>query len=243
MAWVTIYFTTNDHGGSSTSPTPQLALFIYPCCIKVVPDAVNIVVEVRVLTWVPTEWLSVLATISNASEYKLVTSTIVRLVAGLAPGSMLIFSPFGGSGRKQNPLIIKEARMRKTIAAFGLAVACMLVPMTSAFAEDDGGGMSVPIPTPTPSCGTHEWHGEQLMTKGRTDGVVYSVDQTIGCGHLIYSNLSPAGRGEAQGNEGQMQRADMYAREDAVRAFKWLWGIEVDPSEIHVTTHPYKGAD
>jgi hypothetical protein len=94
-----------------------------------------------------------------------------------------------------------------------------------------------------PDCGTHEWHGEQEMTKGRTDGMVYSVDYSVGCHHLIMSNLSPAGRGEAQGNQGQRDRGIRYGQEDAARAFLYYFGIEVDPSTIPVKLTNYNGPD
>jgi hypothetical protein len=88
----------------------------------------------------------------------------------------------------------------------------------------------------------HEWHGETDMTKGRTDGMVYGVNHSAGGCRLIMTNLSPAGIGEAQGNDGQVARCARYGREDTVRYFA-VYGIAVSPDDVKVSCRNYGGPD
>jgi hypothetical protein len=123
--------------------------------------------------------------------------------------------------------------------AIVLAVMLALVPVSAASA-DDGGGYSVATQE---ICGTAEWDGVNFMTKGRTDGIVYRVDHTVGCARVVLSNISPAGHGEAQGNAGQMARAQKYGKRDAARMFLWRFGLVVNPDDITVHTSKYRGED
>ena len=125
--------------------------------------------------------------------------------------------------------------MKRLLAILALLCAAILAP-TPAYAHHGmiGAGME---------CGTYEWDGVGGMTKGRTDGVVYRVDHQVGCARVILSNLSPAGNGEMQGNQGQMDRGVRYGQEDAARTFDYVFHIKVDPSSIPVRLTNYSGAD
>lgn len=94
-----------------------------------------------------------------------------------------------------------------------------------------------------PGCGTHESHQELEMTKGRTDGMVYRVDHTVGCKRLIYSNLAPAGIGESQGNAWQLRYCQTEGKRDAVSLFDNYFHVTVSPDDITVTCSPWKGGD
>jgi hypothetical protein len=56
------------------------------------------------------------------------------------------------------------------------------------------------------------------------------------------TNLSPAGIGEAQGNDGQVARCARYGREDTVRYFA-VYGIAVSPDDVKVSCRNYGGPD
>lgn len=92
-------------------------------------------------------------------------------------------------------------------------------------------------------CGTHEIHVEQDMTKGRTDSLLIRVDHAAGCHHLIYTTISPAGNGEAQGNAGQVDRCVRYGKEDAVRMFSFAGHTQISADDIKVTCRPWTGGD
>jgi hypothetical protein len=100
--------------------------------------------------------------------------------------------------------------------AIVLAVMLALVPVSAARADHDH-----PEAAQQEICGVAEWDGVNFMTKGRTDGIIYSVDHTVGCSRVVLQNISPAGLGEAQGNAGQMARAQKYGKRDAARMFLW----------------------
>ena len=118
--------------------------------------------------------------------------------------------------------------MRRLLAILMLS-ACLLAPATT--------------PAYAATCeAVHEWHGEADMTKGRTDGMVYGVDHSAGGCRLIMTNLSPAGIGEAQGNDGQMARCTRYGREDTVRYFA-VYGIAVSPDDVKVSCRNWTGGD
>lgn len=118
--------------------------------------------------------------------------------------------------------------MRRLALILGLLVAVMSPPALPAYAA---------------TCeAVHEWHGEVDMTKGRTDGMVYGVDHSAGGCRLIMTNLSPAGIGEAQGNDGQVARCARYGREDTVRYFA-VYGIAVSPDDVKVSCRTYSGPD
>lgn len=125
--------------------------------------------------------------------------------------------------------------MRRLAAILSLLVAVMAVPMP-AYASHGmvGAGME---------CGTYEFHGETDLTKGWTDGRIYHVDHKVGCARVILSNLSPAGIGEMQGNQGQEDRGIRYGREDAARTFDYVFHMKVDPSSISVTLTNWTGGD
>lgn len=104
-------------------------------------------------------------------------------------------------------------------------------------------------PTPTayahhgmvsgPECGTYEWHGEQDYVKGRRDSLIYHVDYTVGCKHLVKSNVVAAGIGEAQSNSEQQARCQRDGKADTVAHFNYYWHTIVNHADVHVTCTRY----
>jgi hypothetical protein len=97
------------------------------------------------------------------------------------------------------------------------------------------------------SCGVNEWDGVGFMTKGRTDGMVYSVDHTTrerGCEQTVrIRNLVGTGTDEAYGYPGQESNCQRYGKQDAVNTFRWYFGVQVDPASIQVICSRYSGSD
>lgn len=93
-------------------------------------------------------------------------------------------------------------------------------------------------------CGTRRVDNVAEMTKGRTDGMVLSVDHQIGCAHVILRNLVGTGIDESYGYAGQRENCVRYGQQEAAGIFTYYFDIKnVDPSSIPVTCSAYSGPD
>jgi hypothetical protein len=119
-----------------------------------------------------------------------------------------------------------------------LALVTALATVGTASAESAGGSAD---------CGVKDIDMVSIMTKGRTDGMVATVNHTEharGCSQTVkLRTLIGTGRDESYGYPGQASNCELYAREDVSRTFKYYFGVEVDPSSIKVTCSPYNGPD
>jgi len=121
--------------------------------------------------------------------------------------------------------------MKRLIAT--AAVAAVLLFPAPAWAQSAAGASQ--------ECGTYTWHED--LTKGRTDGIVVHVKHTAGCFTYDYTNLSPAGNGEAQGNPWQMRNCIADGRTSTVGHFKYYRGVSINPEDVTVTCTRYQGPD
>ena len=94
-----------------------------------------------------------------------------------------------------------------------------------------------------PDCGVNEWDGVGFMVKGRTDGMVYSVDHSVGCKRVVIRNLVGTGTDESYGYAGQEANCQRYGKEDAVRTFRYYFHLDVSPGDINVQCGRYAGPD
>lgn len=93
-------------------------------------------------------------------------------------------------------------------------------------------------------CGTRRVDNVVEMTKGRTDGMVVSVDHQIGCARVILRNLVGTGLDESYGYAGQRENCVRYGQQEAAGIFRFYFDIpNVDPSSIPVTCSAYSGPD
>lgn len=118
-----------------------------------------------------------------------------------------------------------------------LLIAGLLLALTAVPASAHHGMLS------GPECGVREWDGVAFMTKGRTDGMVYQVDHTVGCKRVVIRNLVGTGRGESYGYAGQEANCQRYGKQDAVNTFNYYWHETVSPDDIAVTCSRYQGPD
>jgi hypothetical protein len=141
--------------------------------------------------------------------------------------------------------------MRRLTLILMLLAPVLMAPPAYA---DDGNGYALPrVPASErvashsaaggAECGTFRSDSVAEMTKGRTDGLVISVDHQDGCARVVIKNLSPAGHGEAQGNAGQVARCERYGREEAAGVFRYYFDRDVAPADIAVSCLPYRGDD
>lgn len=92
-------------------------------------------------------------------------------------------------------------------------------------------------------CGTDSWDGVGFMTKGRTDGMTYRADHTVGCARVVVVNLVGTGTDEAYGYPGQEANCQRYGKDDVVRTFKYRFHVTVSPDDVTVTCNRYVGSD
>jgi hypothetical protein len=116
---------------------------------------------------------------------------------------------------------------------------------------------ALPLVTPAPAlaesaggsaeCGVRDIDMVSVMVKGRTDGMIATVDHTEharGCSQTVrLKTLIGTGRDESYGYPGQAGNCEFYAREDVSRTFRYYFGVEVDPSSIQVKCSRYVGPD
>lgn len=117
-------------------------------------------------------------------------------------------------------------------------IALLLVIVPYAHASHSAGGGTGPD-----GCGERVDDSVGAMIKGRTDGMVISVDHRVGCKHLVMKNLVGTGRGESYGYSGQEDNCVRYGREQAVNTFALYFDVTVDPSTIEVRCSRYSGPD
>lgn len=122
----------------------------------------------------------------------------------------------------------------RRLSILALLLLAALLPAPASAHHSAGGGAD---------CGVREWDGVAGMTKGRTDGMVYSVDHTVGCKRVVLRNLVGTGIGESYGYPGQRETCVRYGREDAANVFRYYFDVEVDPASIAVVCSRYSGAD
>lgn len=115
-----------------------------------------------------------------------------------------------------------------------LALLVLAVLPASTYAQSAGGSAD---------CGVNEWDGVGFMTKGRTDGMVYSVDHTVGCKTVRIRNLVGTGTDEGYGYPGQESNCQRYGKQDAVNTFRYYFGVSVHPEDIKVSCGRYSGPD
>lgn len=90
-------------------------------------------------------------------------------------------------------------------------------------------------------CGVNEWDGVGFMNKGRTDGMVFTVDHTVGCKTVKIRNMIGTGITEAYGYSGQQAACVAAGQRDAAMTFKYYFDTEIDPSSVKVACSRYAG--
>lgn len=126
----------------------------------------------------------------------------------------------------------------RTILMLAVLVLAAVGAAVPAYAESAAGSAD---------CGVNEWDGVGFMTKGRTDGMVYTVSHTTherGCDQTVkIRNLVGTGTAEAYGYPGQEANCQRYGKQDAVNTFRWYFGVTVNPADVRVICGAYAGDD